>query len=238
MNVSMRRYLLAALVPAAIVLHSACSKGEVPAPPQESKPAATAQAPAMPPPVSSRGEQQLPPGHPPIDAAPQGKLPEVAPGMGAGEKGLVWSVPADWIQQTPSSSMRKAQYEVPGSAGAGECVVFYFGPGQGGDPKANAMRWGSQFKRADGSTAEGDVKTSQAKVGDLDVLYVEVSGTYAGGMTMGMQPAEEKPGYALLGAVAEGPDSNWFFKFTGPEATVKSQRAAFEGMIRSLKRGA
>jgi hypothetical protein len=41
----------------------------------------------------------------------------------------------------------------------------------------------------------------------------------------------------LLGAVAEGPDSNWFFKLTGPEATVRAERAAFEGMLRTLKAG-
>jgi hypothetical protein len=39
----------------------------------------------------------------------------------------------------------------------------------------------------------------------------------------------------LLGAIAQGPDANWFFKFTGPAGTVRAQRAAFEGMIRSLK---
>ena len=49
-----------------------------------------------------------------------------------------------------------------------------------------------------------------------------MTGTYSGGMTATMAPAEDKPGYMLLGAVAEGPDSNWFFKLTGPEATVKA----------------
>jgi hypothetical protein len=41
----------------------------------------------------------------------------------------------------------------------------------------------------------------------------------------------------LLGAVAAGPDANWFFKSTGPQATVEAHRAAFEGMIASLKPG-
>jgi hypothetical protein len=39
----------------------------------------------------------------------------------------------------------------------------------------------------------------------------------------------------LLGAIAEGPDAPWFFKFTGPEATVRAQRQAFVGMMRSLR---
>jgi hypothetical protein len=69
----------------------------------------------------------------------------------------------------------------------------------------------------------------------MNVLQVEVTGIYTGGgMAMGMPPAAEKPGYMLLGAIAEGPDANWFFKFTGPEATVRANRAAWERMLNSL----
>jgi hypothetical protein len=46
---------------------------------------------------------------------------------------------------------------------------------------------------------------------------------------------EQKPGYALLGAIVEGPDANWFFKLTGPAATVDAQRQAFEAMVGSLR---
>jgi hypothetical protein len=45
------------------------------------------------------------------------------------------------------------------------------------------------------------------------------------------------PNYMLLGAIAEGPDANWFFKLAGPEATVEGQRAAFEDLVGSFKRG-
>jgi hypothetical protein len=41
----------------------------------------------------------------------------------------------------------------------------------------------------------------------------------------------------LLGAIAQGPDANWFFRTTGPRATIEAQRAAFDGLIRSLRRG-
>jgi hypothetical protein len=134
--------------------------------------------------------------------------------------------------------MRKAQYRVPGPGGDAECVVFYFGPGQGGDPMSNAQRWIGQFKRPDGSPATDAAKTSTMAVGNMSVLLVEVVGTYSGGMTMGMEPAQEKPGSMLLGAIAEGPDANWFFKLTGPEATVRAQHEAFAGMLRSLAKGA
>ena len=66
-------------------------------------------------------------------------------------------------------------------------------------------------------------------------MLVEVTGTYKEG-TMG-GAAQMKPNFMLLGAIAEGPDANWFFKFTGPEATVREQRGAFDGMVQSIRSG-
>ena len=195
----------------------------------------------VPPLVSARETtpSALPPGHPPLDAAAAApQLPPVPAGAGTGAAALAWTSPTDWTEEKPSSPMRRAQYKVPGRTGEGECVVFYFGPGQGGDPISNAKRWASQFSLPDGSSAEDTMKTTELQVSGFNVVVVEVEGTYNGGMTMTAEPATPKPGYRLLGAVAEGPDANWYFKFTGPDATVRAQRAAFEGMVKSLKRGA
>jgi len=205
-------------------------------------PKAAATQATAPPLVSGRGDGSgtLPPGHPPIDASgtPPPGLPPVPEGAGTGDAALAWTVPAGWISEKPASSMRRAQYKVPGKAGDGECVVFYFGPGQGGDPMANAVRWAEQFTLPDGSPAGSAMKTSDLEVGGLKVFVVEVAGTYKGGMTMTAAPATTKPGYRLLGAVAPGPDANWYFKFTGPDATVNEQRDAFTSMVTSLKHGA
>ena len=179
----------------------------------------------------------LPPGHPPTGASgAQPAIPGPPPGSGADREALSWKLPAGWTEEAPSSSMRRAQYRIPGSAGAAECVVFYFGPGQGGDGKANAARWASQFHRADGGPVGDALKTRESKVGDIPVLLVEVTGTYTGGMGSG-SAGPERPDYMLLGAIAQGPDANWFFRATGPRATIEAQRAAFDGLIRSLRRG-
>jgi hypothetical protein len=204
-------------------------------------PKAAAKPAAAPPLVSGRGDgAALPPGHPPVGApgTTASGLPPVPEGAGTGDAALAWTVPAGWIAEKPASSMRRAQYKVPDGAGDGECVVFYFGPGQGGDPMSNAVRWSEQFTLADGSPAQSAMKTSEIVVGGLKVFIVEVAGTYKGGMTMTAEPATPKPGYRLLGAVAPGPDANWYFKFTGPDATVNDQRAAFMSMVNSLKHGA
>lgn len=179
----------------------------------------------------------LPPSHPPTggSGAPP-SVPAPAPGSGAAMQALTWTPPAGWTEETPSSSMRRAQYRIPGPGGPAECAVFYFGPGQGGDAKSNAERWASQFHRADGGPVGDALKTREIKVGNIPVVLVEVTGTYAGGMGSGPAGAE-RPNYMLLGAIAKGPDANWFFRATGPRATLEAQRAAFDGLIRSLKRG-
>jgi hypothetical protein len=164
----------------------------------------------------------------PQTAAP---MPVVAPG-GRGASALAWDVPQGWKAEPPANETRRAQYRVPGAGGEGECVVFYFGPGQGGDPASNVDRWAAQFEHPDGKNA---MPARVLTINGMRVLAVETTGTYlAGGMTGGA--VEKKAGWSLLGAVVRGPDSNWFFKFTGPTTTVVAQRAAFEAMLKSLRR--
>jgi hypothetical protein len=159
------------------------------------------------------------------------------PGAGTGTEALSWTTPEGWVAETPSTAMRKAQYRVAGEAGDAECVVFYFGPGEGGDAVTNAQRWANQFTLADGRPGSAGMKVDSRKVGDIDVLVVEVGGTYQGGFRMQQPEQAPKPGQLLLAAIATGPDANWFFKLLGPEATVENQRAAFEDLVGSLKRG-
>jgi hypothetical protein len=186
--------------------------------------------------TTSAGAAPQQPSSAPIPTQPMIEPPP--PGSGAGDTALIWETPADWEAVTPDNRMRKAQYRVPGEAGDAECVVFYFGPGQGGDPLANAQRWANQFTLSDGRPGTADMKMENRNVGDIEILTVEVSGTYEGaGFGMGRPKPAPIPNQMLLGAVAKGPDANWFFKLTGPEATVTAQRSAFEAMVGSLKRG-
>ncbi len=177
----------------------------------------------------------LPPGHPPPGRG-DGPLPTPPPQSGTGATALTWTAPPTWTAEKPSSSMRRAQYRIPGPGGPAECIVFYFGPGQGGDAKANVDRWASQFRRADGRPSGDAVKTREIKVGDIPVTLVEVTGTFVGGMGGG-QAGPEKPDQMMLAAIAEGPDANWFFRAIGPQKTLDAARGDFDKMVRSLKRG-
>jgi hypothetical protein len=167
------------------------------------------------------------PGMPPGHGMMQG-------GAAAGE--VRWTTPKEWTAVTPASPMRRAQYRLPAVAGDredGECVVYYFGAGQGGDVQANIQRWAAQFS---GPGSESP-RTSQSKIGDLTVSRVEVGGIYTPSpisMMGGPAPAP-KPGYLLLGAIVPGPDSNWFFKCTGPEKTMKAHRDRFDALLGSVQ---
>jgi hypothetical protein len=189
--------------------------------------------------VSTAQGNELPAGHPPLSTTPDAEslIAAPPPGSGTGETGLSWSVPASWIEETPSSGMRRAQYRVPGPGGDGELVVFYFGPGQGGDAMSNAIRWANQFSQPDGRPSQEAMRTEQTQVGDIPVLLTEVTGIYSGGMTMMTGESQELADHMLLGAIAEGGDANWFFKLTGPAATLGPQRDGFRAMIESLRRG-
>ena len=127
---------------------------------------------------------------------------------------------------------RAATYTIPPAAGdsdAGECVVNYFGQGQGGTVDANVQRWTGQFQG-------GQPKVTKKTVHGLPVTMIDMSGTYTG-MGGPMATAKSsKPGYRLLGAIVEGPQGSVFFKFTAPSKTVAANQKAFDQTIESVSK--
>jgi hypothetical protein len=209
----------------------ACGGGE---PPQQEVAPAAPQASAM------AGEGQLPPGHPPTGGPGLVRSQPSTGVAGAASSAPQWEVPATWQSETPASRMRQAQYRVPATAGDGsdgECAVFYFGPGQGGDVQGNIMRWASQFSTAGGGPPAPEVSTLEA--GGQTVTRVEVSGAYTPSpMSMSGAPGGgPQPDYRLFGAIIPGPDAHWFIKCTGPEKTMEANRDAFDGMLSSVRYG-
>lgn len=176
---------------------------------------------------------QLPADHPPIGAAGMGAdaLPP-APAAPAGA--LSWTAPEGWQAAKPASSMRMAEYVVPGEAGAASLTVFYFGAGGGGGVEPNIARWVGQFKK-DGGPAEA--KRATRTVNGLTVHTVDVAGTYNAGAAM-MGGAQDLGDQRVLGAIVETPQGPYFFKLLGPVATIAAQQEAFEAFVQSFKPGA
>ncbi len=162
-----------------------------------------------------------------------GGAPSGMPGIAdqASDPGVAWTTPSSWLTQI-TSGMRLATYVVPGQ-GQGqdaECAVYYFGPGKGGGVTPNLERWVSEFTKLDSH----DLRNLQ--VGDIKVSEVEVHGTYAEhGMQAGQETAP-KEHWALLGAIAEGPTGDIFFKLTGPSQTVSASVKDFEAMLKTMKK--
>ncbi|MEM1179635.1 MAG: hypothetical protein AAGM22_14905 [Acidobacteriota bacterium] len=144
--------------------------------------------------------------------------------------GAAFSMPAAWRAEAPSSSMRLAQAAIPGPDGDGQLTVFYFGPGGGGGVDANIDRWVGQMDVAPGTQPSRET----FDVGGFRVTWVEVQGTIMPS-TMGIGPTEPQPGSRMLGAVVEGAQGPWFFKASGPAATLDAQRDAFLSMLRSVR---
>ena len=146
---------------------------------------------------------------------------------------LTWKDPPAWKRNPPANPMRVAEYVVPKIAPdteEPECVVNTFGAGQGGTVDANIDRWVRQFDPDSASNLEKRGKD----VAGMKVTIVELAGTYRGmGMPGGPQTGPKK-GYRMIAAIVESPKGMFFFKMTGPEASVREARAPFEAMLDSL----
>lgn len=159
----------------------------------------------------------------PASATPPSQLP----------MGVTWEDPAAWKRMPVSNAMRKATYQIPRSGSDtedGELAVFYFGPGQGGSIDANVDRWVKQFS----GVKPDQVHRADRNANGLRQHTVEVeSGTFSSGMPGG--PSQSKPSYGMLGGIVEAPSGAYFFKLTGPAATVKSARETFYKLLDSVK---
>ena len=143
---------------------------------------------------------------------------------------IAFELPAGWESQEPSSKMRVAQARVPGEAGDADFAVFYFGEGKGGTAEENINRWANQIEFAPGSATGNEQFDTQGFL----IRWVNFEGTLKAGLLMG-GPTAPQPSSRLLGAVVEGPGGPWFFKATGPEATLGPQREPFLKMLRSVR---
>jgi hypothetical protein len=199
-------------IPVLLLPLAACNRAEeAPSDAAAQAPQASQSAPA---PMSSRGE--------PVGGA-----------AGQAQDGTIkFAIPANWQQQPPANQMRVAQATIPGAGGNGDFVVFYFGPGGGGGVEANIQRWVDQMDPAPGSNPQPETFEANG----YHITWIDVSGTLKPS-NMGMGPVSEQPNSRLYGAVVEGPGGPWFFKATGPDATLAVERESFLEMLRSVRGG-
>ena len=213
---------------------AACGRQETAAPAPEASPSAA--PPSMAETTTAAPATSVPSGQPAGDPgvgtiSPHAGLidPTINSQQAAGAEGAIdFDLPKAWQSQKPESNMRLVQAAIPGPGGPGEFAVFYFGPGGGGPVDANINRWVGQMEGADKPAPQ------TFEVNGYRVTWVDVKGTMKASQ-MGMGPKTPQANARLFGGVVEGPGGPWFFKATGPDATLAPQRDAFVGMLKSVR---
>jgi hypothetical protein len=146
-----------------------------------------------------------------------------------------FTVPAGWVEEERSSSMRVAQYKLartePDTEDA-SLVLYYFGKDQGGSAAANVERWVSQIQQPDGSKAKS---AETSTISGLKITTVDGSGTYVAETAPGSGEFLKKPGYRLSAAVIETPNGSYYVKLIGPEKTVTHWQAAYLSYLKSFE---
>jgi hypothetical protein len=149
---------------------------------------------------------------------------------------LRYKIPAGWIEEQRSSSMRVAQYKLPRTEADQEdasLVLYYFGRGQGGTAAANVERWASQMQQSDGTKAT--ITEESFTANGLKVTTVDGAGTYVAETSPGSGEFFKKPGFRLRAAVVETPNGSYYVKLVGPEKTVTHWNESFVGYLKSFE---
>ncbi len=179
----------------------------------------------------------LPSGHPPVGASRGSPAPSAEGAASAAD--LKYTAPTTWQTQQPRSGMRKAQFLLPraeGDSEDGEMILFYFGRNEGGGVADNIARWRGMFTTAEGKPVGDEaVKQEKLEANGLAITLLEIAGRYAPSAMPGAPATGPKDDYRMLAAVIETPSGPWFFRGTGPRATMESHLPAFREMLRSVK---
>src|SRR5262245_42738365 len=150
---------------------------------------------------------------------------------------LAFDAPAAWQSRPAASSMRIAEFVIPGEPGDaedGELIVYYFGTGAG-TIDANIERWIGQVQQPDGSPSKDKAKRTAQSVNGLHLTLVDVEGTYVAEMRPGSTERHNKPGFRLRAAVVDTPRGPYYIKMTGPAKTIGAADTAFTAFIGSLR---
>ena len=138
--------------------------------------------------------------------------------------------PTAWIWNPPSSTLRIANYTLPGidETDSAELSIIQFAPNEGGDVNANIDRWKQQFRSAAGGPIRAKVSTMT--IADLPATVVEIKGEY-----MGFGASWHRYNYSMITAMIENEKGNIFLRLLGPNQTINSHRAAWDEMLLETK---
>jgi hypothetical protein len=147
-----------------------------------------------------------------------------APPVGAPETStapLTWKLPQGWKESNSSQQMRFATILVNETPPV-ELTVVPLGQ-EAGALLPNLNRWEGQLGLA--ASTEADL-SKVVKHTDINGLHVDLVDL--------MSPAEKTPRQRMLAAITPHAGRIWFFKLSGPEPIVTSQKANFDAFLNSI----
>jgi len=169
--------------------------------------------------IPKENEATVPSGRPTAAATPAaGSSSDAAPAFKVAAvpaAGLSWSAPDAWKPKA-ASSMRRGSYDVgEGSGPLADLAITVF-PGEVGGDLANVNRWRGQISLPPIAEAElASALQAVTTATGLAVRYVDLSGGSA-----------DNP-QRMLAAIVPHHGSTWFFKLTGPAASVGAEKSRF-----------
>lgn len=137
-------------------------------------------------------------------------------------RSLELKIPDAWKESKTASTMRVAQYVVPGKPSDGEFVVFYFG-GPTGGTKANVERWIGQFEEEGRKLQMFEGECAAGKY-----ILVDTQGTWKkpDGPPMARKTVST-PNSRVLNVIVEETKGDakdyYFLKLTGHEDLISKQ---------------
>ena len=140
---------------------------------------------------------------------------------------ISWRKPAAWRISSNPSTMRDATYRVKsvGDLGDAEMSVMRVG----GGVLANINRWRDQF------VARPKAKINKRQVNGLEVTIVQINGAFRGS-GLPSDPVGVRAAFTMLTAIVDTSPARYFFKLTGPAATVAAAREDFDALIDTFAR--
>jgi hypothetical protein len=144
--------------------------------------------------------------------------------------------PSDWTLKPITSSMRAADFMLPGKPGAdAELIVYFFGKDGAGSLEDNINRWVDQFEQPGGKPSREVAKIEKTKFAGQDATFISLGGRFVAQAMPGATQAVDKSDQALLAAIVDSPSGPYYFKLVGAKATVDAGAKAFRAMLDSLK---
>ena len=162
------------------------------------------------------------------------------PGVAGDKKGTVVEIdglksttPAGWTEEKPSNTLRVKQFRLPKAEGdkADADLGISHVPG-GGSLEDNVKRWKGMFAPPEGKKIDDVFKVDKMKVGDVNIHYVDVHGTYKGSS---FEKIEPKPNYRMLMVVFESKNGPYYFRLVGPAKTVEAHKKGFDEWVKGFK---